>query len=46
MAARNDATFDIGHPAPDRGRVSLGLLMLALLGAPAAWSCSTWRFMP
>jgi hypothetical protein len=38
MAAGNDATFDIGHPAPDRGRVGLGVLMLALLGAPAAWS--------
>ncbi len=38
MASRNEATFDIGHPAPDRGQVGLGVLMPALLGAPAAWS--------
>jgi hypothetical protein len=38
MAARNEAGFDIGHPAPDRGRVALSLLMLGLFGAPAVWS--------
>jgi hypothetical protein len=38
MAARNEATFDIGHPAPDRGRVGLGLLMLCLCAAPTLWS--------
>ena len=38
MAAGNDATFDIGHPAPDRGRVGLGLLMLCLFAPPALWS--------
>ena len=38
MAAGNEATFDIEHPAPHRGRVALGTLMLVLLGAPVAWS--------
>lgn len=38
MAARDDATFDIGHPAPDRDRVGLGMLMVGLLGAPIIWS--------
>ena len=38
MAARNDAAFDIGHPAPDRGRLGLGALMLCLFAAPALWS--------
>jgi hypothetical protein len=38
MAPGTEATFAIGHPAPHRGRVGLGTLMLALLGAPAAWS--------
>ena len=38
MAGSDQATFDTGHPAPDRGRVGLGVLMLALLGAPVAWS--------
>ena len=37
-AAHHDATFDIGHPAPDRGRVGLGALMLCLLAAPVLWS--------
>ena len=38
MAARDEATFDIGHPAPDRGRVTFGLLMLCLFAAPTLWS--------
>jgi hypothetical protein len=39
MAASNDhASFDIGHPAPDRARVGTGLLVLCLLAAPALWS--------
>lgn len=39
MAAADDrATFDIGHPAPDRDRVGLAALMLCLLAAPALWS--------
>jgi hypothetical protein len=39
MAASNDhASFDIGHAAPDRGRVGLGLLMSCLLAAPVLWS--------
>lgn len=35
--AKDAATFDIGHPAPDRGRVGIGALMLCLLAAPALW---------
>jgi hypothetical protein len=34
----NDATFDIGHPAPHRGQIGLGLLALSLLAAPVVWS--------
>jgi len=34
----NDATFEIGHPAPDRGRIGPGLLALSLLAGPVAWS--------
>ena len=30
--------FDIGHPAPDRGRVDLRLLAFGLVGAPLAWA--------
>lgn len=37
MADSRGAEFDVGHPAPDRGKVGLGLLMFAVLGAPAAW---------
>ena len=37
MATQRGAEFDIGHPAPDRGRIGLGLLMFALFGAPVAW---------
>lgn len=36
--ARDEATFDIGHPAPDRERVGLGILMLGLFGAPLVWA--------
>ena len=38
MAERNEAQFDIGHPAPDRGRVSLWPVFFGLLAAPVAWS--------
>ena len=38
MAARDDAGFDIGHPAPHRDRVHQHLLALSLLLAPIAWS--------
>jgi hypothetical protein len=39
MAASSDhASIDIGHPAPDRGRVDLWLLLLCLLAAPVLWS--------
>jgi hypothetical protein len=38
MASHNEGTFNIGHPARDRAEVGLGVLTLALLGAPAAWS--------
>jgi len=31
------ASFDIGHPAPHRGRIRLVLLALGLVGAPLAW---------
>ena len=37
-AAYNDATFDIGHPAPHRGQVGAAALGFSLLAAPAAWS--------
>ena len=36
--AEQPATFDIGHPAPDRGRTSGGLLLVGFLGGPLAWS--------
>lgn len=32
------STFDIGHPAPARGRVPRWRLTFGLLGAPLAWS--------
>ncbi|WP_375263329.1 hypothetical protein [Palleronia sp.] len=38
MTEPHQAEFDIGHPAPDRGRISRSLLAFALLGAPVAWS--------
>ena len=38
MTNSRGAEFDIGHPAPDRGRIGLGLLMFALSGAPIAWA--------
>ena len=38
MAERDEAQFDIGHPAPDRDRVSLWLLFFGLLAGPVAWS--------
>ncbi len=34
----NPAQFDIGHPAPDRGRISRLLVAFGLVGAPLAWS--------
>jgi hypothetical protein len=37
MAVRSEG-FDIGHPAPHRDRISIGLLMLGVLGAPLAWT--------
>ena len=37
MAKSEHAEFDVGHPAPDRAQVSLGLLMFGIFGAPAAW---------
>ena len=36
MTSRS-ASFDIGHPAPHRGRLRLGLLVLGLIVAPLAW---------
>ena len=37
MTSSRGAEFEVGHPAPDRGRIGLGLLMFALFGAPVAW---------
>ena len=36
MAARSES-LDVGHPAPHRGLVRTGFLMLGLVGAPLAW---------
>lgn len=33
-----EPAFDVGHPAPDRGKVSLWLLFFGLGGAALAWS--------
>jgi hypothetical protein len=38
MARDDTARFEIGHPAPDRGRVSAWLLLFAFAGAALAWS--------
>lgn len=38
MTDSSSAGFDIGHPAPDRGRVSLAALLFGLAGAGIAWS--------
>ena len=37
MATPGHAELDVGHPAPDRAQISLGLLMFGIFGAPAAW---------
>ncbi|MEX6506762.1 hypothetical protein [Jiella sp. M17.18] len=36
--AQRPASFDIGHPAPDRDRTSGGLLLAGFMGGPVAWS--------
>jgi len=38
MTKDGEARFDVGHPAPDRGRVNEWLLAFALFGAAMAWS--------
>jgi hypothetical protein len=38
MAASDAASFDIGHPAPDRGLVGAVALVLSLAGGPTAWT--------
>lgn len=38
MAEQRGARFEIGHPAPDSGRVSLTMLFIGFAGAPIAWS--------
>jgi len=38
MAKEEHATFDIGHPAPARERIGLGVLFFGLGGAPLAWA--------
>ncbi len=38
MASPRDKSFDIGHPAPDRGNVSGWTLLFALGGGAFAWS--------
>lgn len=38
MASPESATFNIGHPAPHRGQIGLGSLMMGLMIAPIAWS--------
>jgi len=38
MAHPQEIQFDVGHPAPDRGRVGRFTLLFALAGAPLAWS--------
>lgn len=39
MAANHGTMqFNVGHPAPDRGRVSPATLIVGLGGAPLAWS--------
>jgi hypothetical protein len=39
-AGGSTATY-AGHPAPERGRVSVRALMFGVFGAPAAWSVQT-----
>jgi hypothetical protein len=38
MINQDRAAFDIGHPAPARGRIGLWTLFFGLGGAPLAWS--------
>ena len=38
MASPRDKSFDIGHPAPDRGNVSGWMLLFAIGGGAFAWS--------
>lgn len=38
MADQDRATFDVGHPAPARGRINLWSLFFGLGGAPLAWA--------
>jgi hypothetical protein len=38
MVSQDRATFDVGHPAPARGRIGLWTLFLGLGGTPVVWS--------
>jgi hypothetical protein len=38
MAGEQGADFNVGHPAPDRGRIRPPVLAFGLFGAPVAWS--------
>ncbi len=38
MPATHETGFDIGHPAPDRGRIGGWWLLFGLVGGAVAWS--------